>query len=212
MKNLLILSLAMLTFSCQAQTKKKVNETQKISMEGKELATFGAGCFWCVEAVFQRLEGVEKVESGYAGGTVENPTYKQVCTGNTNHAEVLRIVFDPKKITFDELLEVFWKIHDPTTLNRQGEDVGTQYRSVVFYHDQKQKELAEKYKAALDAEGAFSKPIVTEISPLTNYYSAEDYHQNYFNENGNSNPYCSIVVRPKVEKFEKVFKNKLKKN
>lgn len=212
MKNLLILSLAMLTFSCQAQTKKKVNETQKISMEGKELATFGAGCFWCVEAVFQRLEGVEKVESGYAGGTVENPTYKQVCTGSTNHAEVLRIVFDPKKITFDELLEVFWKIHDPTTLNRQGEDVGTQYRSVVFYHNDKQKELAEKYKAALDAEGAFSKPIVTEISPLTNYYPAEDYHQNYFNENGNSNPYCSIVVRPKVEKFEKVFKNKLKKN
>lgn len=212
MKNLLILSLAMLTFSCQAQTKKKVNETQKISMEGKELATFGAGCFWCVEAVFQRLEGVEKVESGYAGGTVENPTYKQVCTGSTNHAEVLRIVFDPKKITFDELLEVFWKIHDPTTLNRQGEDVGTQYRSVVFYHNDKQKELAEKYKAALDAEGAFSKPIVTEISPLTNYYPAEDYHQNYFNENGNSNPYCSIVVRPKVEKFEKVFKEKLKKN
>ena len=210
MKNLLFISLLAIAVACEAQTKKKETKTEKISMEGKELATFGAGCFWCVEAVFQRLEGVEKVESGYSGGTTENPTYKQVCSGSTNHAEVLRIVYDPKKISFTELLEVFWKIHDPTTLNRQGEDVGTQYRSVIFYHNDEQKALAEKYKKELDAAGAFSKPIVTEISPLINYYPAEDYHQNYFNENGNSNPYCSIVVRPKVEKFEKVFKDKLK--
>ncbi|MCC9165390.1 peptide-methionine (S)-S-oxide reductase MsrA [Pontibacter harenae] len=174
-----------------------------------DIATFGNGCFWCTEAVFQQLEGVEKVESGYAGGHVENPTYKQVCTGNTGHAEVLQITYDPQKITYDELLEVFWETHDPTTLNRQGNDIGTQYRSVIFYHNAEQKQLAEKYKEELEASGAFADPIVTTIEPLPEYYPAEDYHQNYFNQNG-FQPYCSFVVRPKVEKFRKVFKNKLK--
>ncbi len=175
-----------------------------------DTATFGAGCFWCVEAVFQRLEGVEKVVSGYTGGTVVNPTYKQVCTGETGHAEVCQITYNPKKISFAELLEVFWQTHDPTTLNRQGNDVGTQYRSAIFYHNEEQRRLAEEYKKKLNAAAIFPNPIVTEISPLKVFYKAEDYHQNYYNENG-SQPYCAYVVRPKVEKFEKVFKNKVKK-
>jgi peptide-methionine (S)-S-oxide reductase len=175
-----------------------------------ETATFGNGCFWCTEAIFQQLNGVIKVTSGYSGGTIENPTYKQVCTGTTGHAEVLQIEYDPSIISFDELLEVFWKTHDPTTLNRQGNDIGTQYRSVIFYHNEEQKNKAEKYKAQLTASGAYASPIVTVIEPFTKFYAAEDYHQNYFNENGH-NPYCQLVVRPKVEKFEKVFKTKLKK-
>lgn len=179
-------------------------------MSNLDTATFGNGCFWCTEAIFQNVEGVEKVESGYSGGQIDNPTYKQVCTGETGHAEVLQIYFDPKKITFDELLEIFWKTHDPTTLNRQGNDVGTQYRSVVFYHNEEQKKLAEKYKAELNASGAYSKPIVTEISPFSKFYIAENYHQDYYNQNGEQ-PYCYFVIKPKVEKFEKVFKNKLKK-
>ncbi|MCC9135689.1 peptide-methionine (S)-S-oxide reductase MsrA [Pontibacter silvestris] len=174
-----------------------------------EIATFGNGCFWCTEAVFQQLEGVEKVASGYAGGHVENPSYKQVCTGTTGHAEVLQITYDPQKISFEELLEVFWETHDPTTLNRQGNDVGPQYRSVIFYHNEEQKQLAEKYKQELDASGAFNDPIVTAIEPLTNYYPAENYHQNYFENNGQQ-PYCSFVIRPKVDKFRKVFGHKLK--
>lgn len=177
-----------------------------------ELATFGAGCFWCVEAVFLELDGVIVVESGYAGGHIKDPTYKQVCLGNTGHAEVCQIKFDPAKVTFDELLEVFWKTHDPTTLNRQGNDTGTQYRSAVFYHDENQKQLAEKYKKELDAAGAFDDPIVTEIVPYEsdNYYKAEDYHQNYFAQNP-TQPYCAFVVGPKVDKVRKVFKDKLKK-
>lgn len=175
-----------------------------------DTATFGAGCFWCVEAVFQRLEGVEKVVSGYTGGNNPNPTYKQVCTGETGHAEVCQITYNPKKISFAELLEVFWQTHDPTTLNRQGNDVGTQYRSAIFYHNEEQRRLAEEYKKKLNAAAIFPNPIVTEISPLKVFYKAEDYHQNYYNENG-SQPYCAYVVRPKVEKFEKVFKNKVKK-
>lgn len=174
-----------------------------------EIATFGNGCFWCTEAVFQQLDGVEKVISGYAGGHVENPSYKQVCTGTTGHAEVLQITYDPQKISFEELLEVFWETHDPTTLNRQGNDVGPQYRSVIFYHNEEQKQLAEKYKQELDASGAFNDPIVTAIEPLTNFYPAEDYHMNYFENNGQQ-PYCSFVIRPKVDKFRKVFSNKLK--
>lgn len=174
-------------------------------------ATFGAGCFWCVEAVFQRLEGVVSVESGYAGGTVANPTYKQICTGRTGHAEVCRIVYDPSRVSFDVLLEVFWKTHDPTTLNRQGGDEGPQYRSVIFTHDEEQKRAAEHYRQELDASGAFPAPIVTEITPLTNYYPAEAGHQNYFNENP-QNPYCGFVIAPKVEKFEKVFKDKVRKS
>jgi len=174
-----------------------------------DVATFGAGCFWCVEAVFLRLRGVNAVESGYAGGDVLNPTYEQICTGQTGHAEVCRIIYDSSQITFDELLEVFWKTHDPTTLNSQGPDHGTQYRSVVFYHDEEQKELAEQYKRKLDETGAWSDPIVTEISPLTNYYRAEESHQNYFARKPRRG-YCRAIVRPKVEKFEQAFKDKLK--
>ncbi|TAE50275.1 MAG: peptide-methionine (S)-S-oxide reductase [Bacteroidetes bacterium] len=174
-----------------------------------QLATFGTGCFWCTEAVFQRLRGVEKVVSGYSGGKVKNPTYKEVCSGYTGHAEVIQINYDPALITFDELLEVFWKTHDPTTLNRQGNDVGTQYRSVVFYHNEEQRELAETYKNELDASGIFASPIVTEISPYSVFYAAEADHQNFYNEN-TGYPYCVYVVQPKLDKFKKVFKDRLK--
>ena len=175
----------------------------------QKLATFGGGCFWCVEAVFQQLKGVESVVSGYAGGQTENPTYKEICNGDTGHAEVIQITFDPEHVSFEDLLEVFWKTHDPTTLNQQGADVGTQYRSVVFYHDDTQRELAETYKAKLNESGIFPNPIVTEISPVPTFYAAEDYHQNYFNENPGQ-PYCMAVVGPKVEKFRAVFGDKVK--
>ncbi len=172
-------------------------------------ATFGAGCFWCIEACYQDLEGVISVTSGYSGGPLENPTYKQVCEGNTGHAEIARIVYDDERVSFDELLEVFWFVHDPTQLNRQGNDVGTQYRSVIFYHDEIQKELAIKYKQKLMQDQVWEKPIVTMVEPLTNYYPAEDYHNNYFALNP-GNPYCNAVVRPKVEKFRKIFATRLK--
>ena len=172
-------------------------------------ATFGAGCFWCIEACYKDLEGVISVTSGYSGGALENPTYKQVCEGNTGHAEIARIVYDDERISFDELLEVFWFVHDPTQLNRQGNDIGTQYRSVIFYHDEIQKELAEKYKQKLTEDKVWDKPIVTLVEPLLNYYPAEDYHNNYFALNP-ENPYCNAVVRPKVEKFRKVFSSRLK--
>jgi len=174
-------------------------------------ATFGAGCFWCVEAVYQRVDGVLLVESGYEGGGVEDPTYEQIFTGLTGHAEVCRLTYDPKKVKFEQLLEVFWKTHDPTTLNQQGNDVGTQYRSVVFYHNDEQKQLAEKYKKELDSSGAFDAPIVTEISKTSTFYKAEKYHQNYFNNNSTQS-YCRFVVQPKVEKFEKVFGKTLSKS
>jgi peptide-methionine (S)-S-oxide reductase len=177
-----------------------------------DTATFGAGCFWCVEAIFQRVEGVLKVKSGYCGGHVMNPTYEQVCEKNTGHAEVIQIVFDNDKITFDELLEIFWKTHDPTTLNQQGNDIGPQYRSAVFYHNDEQKTKAIHYKEALNNSGAFPQPIVTTIEPYNNYFEAENYHQNYYNLNKNLNPYCTYVVQPKVEKFEKIFNSKLRKN
>jgi len=185
---------------------------QSADKSSTDTATFGAGCFWCVEAVFQQLEGVLKVTSGYSGGHVKNPTYEEVCSKTTGHVEVAQIVFDPSVITYDELLEVFWKTHDPTTMNRQGNDEGPQYRSVVFYHNQQQKDKAEYYKNELNKEGAFSKPIVTTIEPLKNFYEAENYHQNYYNLNKNTNPYCYYVIRPKLEKLEQVFKNKLRKN
>ncbi len=175
-----------------------------------DTATFGTGCFWCTEAIFQQVEGVIKVTSGYSGGHADNPTYKEVCTGTTGHAECLNIIYDPAKITFDELLEIFWQVHDPTTLNRQGNDVGTQYRSVVFYHNDQQKTTTEKYKLALDKSGAWDSPVVTSLEPFREFYAAEDYHQNYYNNNGGQG-YCQFVIRPKVEKFEKVFKSKLKK-
>jgi len=174
-----------------------------------ETATFGTGCFWCTEAIFQELKGVLKVTSGYSGGTVKNPSYEDVCTGTTGHAECLQVVYDPAVISYDELLEVFWESHDPTSLNRQGNDVGTQYRSVIFYHNAEQKKKAEEYKAKLDKSGAYDKPIVTEISPYAAFYAAEDYHQDYYRLHG-SQPYCTFVIRPKVEKFEMVFKDKLK--
>ena len=176
-----------------------------------DTATFGTGCFWCTEAIFQQLEGVEKVTSGYSGGTVANPTYEEVCSKTTGHAECLNIVYNPAKISFDELLEVFWQTHDPTTLNRQGADAGPQYRSVVFYHNEEQKTKTARYKAELDKSGAFNNPIVTTLEPFTVFYPAESYHQNYYNNN-TSQGYCQFVIRPKLEKFEKVFKSKLKKN
>jgi len=174
-----------------------------------ELATFGNGCFWCTEAIFQNLKGVEQVVSGYSGGHVDEPTYNQVCSGTTGHAEVIQITYDPDVITYDELLEVFWKTHDPTTLNRQGNDVGTQYRSAVFFHNEEQKEKADKYKQALDEAGAFNAPIVTEITAFDKFYPAADIHQNYYNLNGGQ-PYCHYVIKPKVEKFAQVFEDKLK--
>ena len=174
-----------------------------------KLITFGAGCFWCTEAVFQRLKGVVKVESGYSGGRRENPSYEQVCTGVSGHAEVVQITYDPAIISFEELLEVFWKTHDPTTLNRQGNDIGTQYRSVIFYHDDDQKEISEKYKQKLDEAKIFDKPIVTEISPIKNFYKAEDYHHNYYNDNS-SQPYCNFVITPKLDKLNEIFRDKLK--
>lgn len=175
-----------------------------------DTATFGTGCFWCTEAVFQQLEGVVKVTSGYSGGHVVNPTYEEVCSKTTGHAEALNILYDKSKITFDELLEVFWQTHDPTTLNRQGNDVGPQYRSAIFYHTPEQKEKAESYKAALEKSGSWSNPIVTEITEFKNFYPAENYHQNYYKNNGGQ-PYCYYVIRPKLEKFQKVFKDKIKK-
>jgi len=180
------------------------------SMKDLELATFGAGCFWCTEAVFLNVKGVSKVVSGYSNGKVKNPTYREVCTGQTGHAEVTQITFDPSVVSFEELLEVFWNTHDPTTLNRQGADEGTQYRSGVFYHNEEQKKIAEAYKKQLEASKVYKDPIVTEISPLTSFYPAEDYHQNYYALNS-SQGYCQYVIRPKVEKFKKQFPTKLKK-
>ncbi|HJT33735.1 MAG TPA: peptide-methionine (S)-S-oxide reductase MsrA [Pirellulales bacterium] len=174
-----------------------------------EKATFAGGCFWCTEAVFERLKGVHDVVSGYSGGEVKNPTYEQVCSGQTGHAEAIQISYDPKVIAYDELLEVFWKTHDPTTLNQQGADFGTQYRSAIFYHNEEQKNLAEQYKKQLDAEHAFRKPIVTEITKFSAFYPAEPYHQDYF-ETHKSQAYCRAVINPKVQKLNKVFHDKLK--
>jgi peptide-methionine (S)-S-oxide reductase len=176
---------------------------------GAQQATFGAGCFWCTEAVFQQLKGVHSVVSGYSGGSVKNPTYEQVCSGTTGCAEVIQITFDPKVISFADLLEVFWKTHDPTTRNRQGNDRGPQYRSVIFYHSLEQKEPAERYKQKLDAAEAFTAPIVTEIVPFAEFYPAEANHQNYFLDHSRQ-PYCTVIIRPKLEKFQQVFKDKLK--
>jgi peptide-methionine (S)-S-oxide reductase len=175
-----------------------------------DTATFANGCFWCTEAIFEELKGVLSATSGYTGGQTKNPTYKEVCSGETGHAECIQIVYDTTVISFDELLEVFWTTHDPTTLNRQGNDIGTQYRSGIFYHSEIQRSKAESYKEALDKSGAWDRPIVTEITPFTIFYPAEDYHQQYFELNGNSNPYCQYVIQPKLEKFRKVFEKKLK--
>jgi peptide-methionine (S)-S-oxide reductase len=181
-------------------------------MDGKpelKQATFAGGCFWCTEAIFQRLKGVEKVVPGYSGGHVDNPTYEQVCTGSTGHAESVQITYDPAKVSYDQLLEVFWKTHDPTTKNRQENDIGPQYRSAILYHDAEQKKLAEAYKAKLQAEHIWNNPIVTEIVPFTKFWPAENYHQNYYNNNLTKG-YCTLVITPKIEKFKKIFKDRLK--
>jgi len=180
------------------------------SENGREVATLGGGCFWCLEAVFDELRGVESVVSGYAGGAVPNPTYRQVCAGTTGHAEVVQVAFDPREVSFRELLEVFFTIHDPTTLNRQGADVGTQYRSAVFYHTPEQEATAREVIARLGAEGLWGAPVVTEVAPLGEFYPAEDYHQEYFARNSEQ-PYCRAVVAPKVAKLRKHFLERLKK-
>jgi peptide-methionine (S)-S-oxide reductase len=177
---------------------------------GLAQATFGGGCFWCTEAVFQNLKGVHSVVSGYTGGSVKNPTYQQVCSGTTGHAEAIQITYDPSAIPYEELLEVFWKTHDPTTRDQQGNDFGTQYRSAIFYHDDEQKALAEHYRKKLDASGLFPAPIVTEVVPFTEFYRAEAYHQNYYNQNA-SQPYCRAVIRPKLDKLKELFSDKLTK-
>lgn len=205
MKSIITLCLAVVFASTYGQTTNK----PKTMNTSEQLATFGGGCFWCTEAVFLDVKGVSKVESGYAGGTVKNPTYKEVSTGLTGHAEVIQITFDPKVVSYEVLLEIFWNTHDPTTLNRQGADEGTQYRSVVFYHNEDQKKVADQYRSQLEASKVFKSRIVTEISPLTNYYPAEDYHQNYYALNQGQG-YCQYVIRPKVEKFRKQFQSKLK--
>jgi peptide-methionine (S)-S-oxide reductase len=174
-----------------------------------EITTLGGGCFWCVEAVYQELQGVQSAVSGYAGGTVDNPTYYQVCSGTTGHAEVVQITFDPKIITFEDILYVFWRTHDPTTLNRQGYDVGTQYRSIILYHTEQQRALAEQSKRDTDASGLWPHPIVTEISPFTTFYKAEDYHQNFYRDNPYQ-PYCLAIIDPKIRKLRKELREKLK--
>ncbi|MBY0481227.1 MAG: peptide-methionine (S)-S-oxide reductase MsrA [Chitinophagaceae bacterium] len=212
---ILLLFTLVITFlaACSQPTKtlEKMNNQAIPKGVHTETATFGEGCFWCTEAYFQRLKGVYKVVSGYGGGHVENPSYEQVCDKNTGHVELCQIVYDPKQISYDELLEVFWKTHDPTTIDRQGNDAGPQYRSVIFYKTSEEKQKAEQYKVALDKSGAWPKPIVTAIEPFKNFYPAEKYHQNYYNDNQNQG-YCRFVIQPKLEKFEKVFKDKLKKN
>lgn len=194
MKLILILTSIFFAMTDQADTQNENHET----------AVFGAGCFWCVEAIYQRVNGVVAVESGYAGGHVEEPTYNQVVSGKTGHAEVAKVTFDPEVISFEELLEVFWHTHDPTTLNRQGADVGTQYRSAIFYNSLKQKQIAEESLKRTDESDLWDDPIVTEVTPLSNYSVAEDYHQNYFNNNSNAG-YCSVVIAPKLAKFKKDF-------
>jgi len=204
MKAIALLLGVMLELTVSAQT----NSQNK--MKELETATLGSGCFWCTEAFFLRVNGIESVVSGYSGGKVKNPTYREVTTGLTGHAEVVQIKFDPKVITYAEVLEIFWNTHDPTTLNKQGADEGTQYRSAVFYHTEEQKKTAEAYKIQLDKSGAFKNPIVTEITAFNEFYKAEDYHQNYYALNPNQG-YCQYVIRPKVEKFNKQFASKLKK-
>lgn len=198
MKPILLLILVLLSMENADAQQKKLQK-----------ATFGMGCFWCTEALFQRLNGVTNVKSGYEGGNTPNPTYEEICTGLTNHAEVIEMEYDPAKISYDELLEVFWKSHDATTLNRQGADVGTQYRSVIFYHSPEQKTISENYKNKLNKDNVFGKPVVTSIDKAETFYVAENYHQDYFSKNGEL-PYCRLVILPKMEKLEKLFKAKLK--
>ncbi|WP_407930516.1 peptide-methionine (S)-S-oxide reductase MsrA [Ignavibacterium album] len=204
--------ISLIFFACNTTESKNNQEKtmDNLRQSKSEIATFGSGCFWCTEAIFERVKGVQKVISGYSGGITENPSYEEVCTGTTGHAECTQIYYDPTVVSYDELLEIFWKTHDPTTLNRQGNDVGTQYRSVIFYHNQEQKQKAEYYKKKLEAEKIWDKPIVTEITEFRKFYPAEDYHQNYYDNNPGQG-YCAFVITPKIEKFEKIFKDKMKK-
>ncbi len=212
MKNIWLSILSMLTLSCQSKT----NNVEKIEPQamnldnGNEVAVFAGGCFWCTEAVFLELKGVEDVKPGYIGGKTKNPTYKEICTGTTGHAEAIQIVFDPSIITYGELLEVFFATHDPTTLNRQGADMGTQYRSEIFTTNAKQKELAQAYIELLNAENTYGKKVVTKVSEAPTFYVAEDYHKNYYNQNKGQS-YCTYVITPKIDKVRKEFKDKLKK-
>lgn len=199
-------------FSCGKSAENKINTKMDKLEEIRsdvDTITLGAGCFWCVEAVFQQLKGVKSVVSGYMGGGIKNPTYREVCSGLTGHAEVCQLIYDPKVISFETILEVFWQTHDPTTLNRQGADVGTQYRSAIFCHNMEQRKYADSWKEKLNAQKVFPHPIVTQIVNASVFYPAEDYHQNYFNQNGDQ-PYCQIVIKPKMDKFLKAFKNKLR--
>jgi peptide-methionine (S)-S-oxide reductase len=200
----ILLTAGLTAFAATPSHKNKVHLKPTI-----DTATFATGCFWCTEAKFQQLRGVKKVVSGFAGGHVANPTYKQVCTGTTGHAEACNIIYDPSVITYDELLAAFFVAHDPTQLNRQGNDVGTQYRSAIFYHSAFQKQKADYYINKLNEEKAYKSKIVTQVTPYTVFYKAEDYHQDYFNQNGNQ-PYCKYVIQPELDKFKKVFKDKLK--
>jgi methionine-S-sulfoxide reductase len=195
--------------SQQQTSKNQPEKSNNMTNNNLEVATFGGGCYWCIEAVFQRLNGVEKVESGFSGGQVKNPTYREVCTGTTGHAEVIQISFDTTKISFAEILKVFFTMHDPTTLNQQGNDIGTQYRSAVFYHNENQKKITEEIIAELNKVQAYPNPIVTEVAKFDVFYKAEDYHQNYYNDNSGEG-YCRFVIQPKIEKFEKIFKDKIK--
>ncbi len=211
--NIIFIGCTFVSCAQQSSTTKPIPKMTQSDMSNPnqntlDTATFAMGCFWCSEAVFEELKGVKSITVGYTGGTVPNPTYDMVCGGATGHAEAAQIVYDPKIISYDKLLEVFWQVHDPTQLNRQGGDVGTQYRSAIFYHNDYQKQTAEKYKKELDASGAWDKPIVTEISPATTFYTAEDYHQSYYTNNSHAS-YCQYVIRPKLDKFHKVFKDML---
>ena len=193
----------------EINTMKKSDKNLNAIPEGMQVATLGGGCFWCVEAIYEDLKGVESVISGYSGGAKKNPSYQEVCSGFTGHAEVIQITFDPQVISYKDILEVFWEVHDPTTLNRQGADIGSQYRSVIFYHSDEQKSIAEESKKQTDASGLYKDPIVTEISEFKGFYEAEDYHQDYFFNNPNQ-PYCSVVISPKVKKFKNKYEDQLK--
>ncbi len=219
----LVTLLAIVSEACGEKTNKKIEMENKEKLtstaSGSDLSdnsssidtiTLGGGCFWCVEAVYEMLDGVKKVESGYSGGTVKNPSYREVCTGKTGHAEVAQITFDSSKTSIEEILKVFFTVHDPTSLNKQGNDVGTQYRSVIFYRNDHQREIAKSIIDDLNNNNVYLKPIVTQLVPFTHFYKAEDYHQDYYNQNKEA-PYCRLVIQPKLEKFEKLFKDRLKK-
>ncbi len=210
MKKLIIFLVLILAAQQHSDVSGQKDNNRSYNMTSKEeKATFGNGCFWCSEAIFEKVKGVSSAVSGYSGGSVKNPGYKEVCSGLTGHAEVIQVTFDPSAVSFVELLEIFFKTHDPTTLNRQGADVGTQYRSVVFYHNEEQKNITDEVITKLGAEGIWKDPVVTEVSKFEEFFPAEDYHQEYFENNSNQG-YCRMVIQPKVDKFKKIFKDKLK--